>query len=151
MFLKLIKTLLQKRRPHTKSYSPSQKYFHTHERFPIKARSTYDSKGRNSKRSYSKLQQNNKYYGTTSCLKEDAFGSLESLFDLKKSLNLRDAYPLAFNICKEKLFKVSNTTKSEPLIETLFLQSFSQQTDSDPHIFKPVMLLYHKKCYVIKP
>lgn len=144
----MINSLLQnKRRLRTKSYSsPSQKYSYTHERFPIKTRSIYDSKGRNSKRSYSKLQQNNKYYGITSCLKEDAFGSLESLFDLKKSLNLRDAYPLASNICKEKLFKASNITKSAPLIETLFLQSFSQQTDPEQHIFKPVICYY-----IIKP
>lgn len=136
---------MQKPRPHTKS-SPSQKYSYTHEHFPIRAKSIYDSKGRNSKRSYSKLQQNNKCYGTTSCLKEDAFSSLESLFDLKKSLNLRDVYPLASNIYKEKLFKVSNATKSEPLIETLFLQSFSQQTNPDPDIFKPVICYY-----IIKP
>ncbi|XP_072767263.1 uncharacterized protein [Anoplolepis gracilipes] len=128
---------MKKRRPHIKSYSSSQKYSYTHEHFPIKTKSIYESKERNSKRSYSKLQQNNKYYDNTSCLKEDAFGSLESLFDLKKSLNLRDVYPLAFNVCNEKLFKVSNITKSEPLIETLFLQSFSQQTNPDSHIFKP--------------
>lgn len=129
---------MQKRRPRAKNYSPPQKHSQTHERFPTRARSTHDSKGRNFKQSYSKIEQNDGYYDNTSFLKKDTFDSLESLFDLKKPLNLRDVFPLAFHYYKEKSVKASNVTKSEPLIETLFLQSFSPNLES--LVFKVVII-----------
>lgn len=136
--------LLQKRRPCVRNYSPTQKYSRTHERFPIRARSTHDSKGRTSRRSYPKLQQNNGQFDNVSHLKKDAFCSLESLFDVKKYLNLRDVYPLAFDYCRnksteKKSVEASDIVKSEPLVETLFLQSFSPRTNLEPYIFKLVV------------
>ncbi|XP_039309290.1 uncharacterized protein LOC105201905 isoform X2 [Solenopsis invicta] len=127
---------MKKRRPRAKNCS-LQKYSHTHERFPTKAKSTYDSKGRTFKQSYSKLQLNDGYCDTTG-LKKDTFSSLESLFDLKKPLNLQDVFPLAFYYYKQKLVKTSNATRSEPLVETLFLQSprFLPQTNLESHVFK---------------
>ncbi|RLU15315.1 hypothetical protein DMN91_012309, partial [Ooceraea biroi] len=126
-----------KRRPCARNHSPSQKHYqkHAQERFLIKARSIHDSKGRSAKRIHPKLQQDDR--GNTSRLKKDAFGSLESLFDLKKLLDLRDAYPLAFDYYKEKTVRGSNiTTKSEPLVETLFLQSFWPKTNLESRILK---------------
>ncbi|XP_077258497.1 uncharacterized protein LOC143895322, partial [Temnothorax americanus] len=120
--------IVQKRRPRAKNYSSPQKYSHTHERLPTKAKSSHDSKRQSFKQSCSKLQQNDGYYDNISCLKKDTFASLESLFDLKKPLNLHDVFPLAFHCYKQKSVKISNATKSEPHVETLFLQSFSPRT-----------------------
>jgi len=89
------------------------------------------------KRIHPKLQQDD--HGNTLCLKKDAFGSLESLFDLKKFLNLRDVYPLAFDYCKEKSFRASTITKAEPLVETLFLQTFLPKTNLESHILKSIV------------
>ncbi|KAG5337469.1 ODFP2 protein, partial [Acromyrmex heyeri] len=125
---------MQKRRPHAKN--SLQNYSHTHERFPTKAKSIHNSKGRSLKQSYSKLQRNDEHCDNTSCLKKDAFGSLESLFNLKKPLNLSDAFPFAFHYHKQKLIKTSNATKSEPFVKALFLQSFSSQTNLEPFVFK---------------
>ncbi|TGZ52776.1 Outer dense fiber protein 2 [Temnothorax longispinosus] len=119
---------MKKRRPRAKNYSSLQKYSHTHERLPTRAKSSHDSKGQSFKQSCSKLQQNDGYYDNISCLKKDAFASLESLFDLKKPLNLHDVFPLALHCYKQKSVKISNATKSEPHVETLFLQSFSPRT-----------------------
>lgn len=133
---------MQKRRPRAKN--SLQNYSRMHERFPTKAKSIHDSKGQSFKQSYSKLQQNDEYCDNTSCLKKNAFGSLESLFDLKKPLNLSDVFPLAFRYHKQQLIKTSNATKSEPFVKVLFLQSFSSQTNLEPFVFKAViMLLYH--------
>ncbi|XP_020290067.1 uncharacterized protein LOC109857785 [Pseudomyrmex gracilis] len=123
-----------KKRRHgcVKNYLPSLKYSQTHERFLGKTRNTDDSKVRNSKRSYTKLQQKNKNCNDAPYLKKDAFYFLESLFDLKKTLNLKNVYSLAFNYHKEKSIETLNTTKSEPVVETLFLQSFSPRTDLEP-------------------
>ncbi|XP_018393779.1 PREDICTED: myosin-11 isoform X2 [Cyphomyrmex costatus] len=126
---------MKKRRPRAKR--SLQNYPHLHERFPTKAKSIHDSKGRSFKQSYSKLQQNDKYCDSTSCLTKDAFGSLESLFDLRKPLNLRDVFPLAFHYYhKQKLIETSSATKSEPFVKALFLQSFSSQTNLEPVTFK---------------
>jgi len=90
------------------------------------------------KRIHPKLQQDD--HGSTLRLKKDEFGSLESLFDLKKLLNLRDVYPLAFDYYKEKSFRASTTvTKAEPLVETLFLQTFLPKTDLESHILKSIV------------
>jgi len=139
---------VQKRRSHAKNYSPRQTYFHTHEHFLTGTKSTHDSKGRSFKQSYSssksfskEFQQKDGYSDNTLCLKKDPFDSLESLFDLKKPLNLRDVFPLAFHYYKQKLIKTSNTTKSEPLLETLFLPSVSSQTNLQPFVFKAVIML----------
>lgn len=147
MYKVLIVSIMQKRRPRARNHFPPQKYSHAHECFPTRAKSTHDSKGRSYKQNYSKIQQNDGYDNTL-CLKKDAFGSLESLFDLKKPLNLHDVFPLAFQYYEQKLIKTSNATKSEPLIETLFLQSFSPETTLKPFVFKVViMLLYHSIFY----
>ncbi|XP_011873265.1 PREDICTED: early endosome antigen 1-like isoform X2 [Vollenhovia emeryi] len=120
-----------KKRPRAKKHSPSQKYSHTHQRLPTKARSSHDSKEPSFKQGYFKLQQNNGNYDNTSCLRKDAFASLESLFDLKKPLNLHYVFPLAFH-CKQKSVETSTATKSEPYVETLFLQTFSPRTNLKP-------------------
>lgn len=139
-------SIVQKRRPRAKNYSSPQKYSHTHERLPSRAKSSHDSKGRSFKQSYSKLQQNDGYYDNTPCLKKDAFASLESLFDLKKPLDLHDV--LAFHY-KQKPFKTSNATKSdthvesEPHVETLFLQSFSPRSNLKLFVFKAVIMLLY--------
>ncbi|XP_018338307.1 PREDICTED: golgin subfamily A member 3 isoform X2 [Trachymyrmex septentrionalis] len=125
---------MKKRRPRAKN--SLQNYSYTHERFPTKAKSIHDSKGRSFKQSYSKLQRNDEYCDNTSCLKKDAFGSLESLFDVKKPLNLSDVFPFALHYHQQKLIKTSNATKSEPFVKALFLQSFSSQTNIEPFVSK---------------
>lgn len=127
---------MKKRRPRAKNYYSSQKYSYTHERLSTKVKSSHDSKGQSFKQNYSKLQQNDGYYDNTSCLKQDAFASLESLFDLKKLLNLRDVFPLAFRYKKNSVKTSKCATKSEPHVETLFLQPFSPRTNLEPLVFK---------------
>lgn len=127
---------MQKRR----HYSSSLKYSHTHERFLGKTRNIHDSKGRNSKRSYTKLQQKNNNCNDAPYLRKDTFHFLESLFDLKKILNLKDVYSLAFNYHKEKSIETLNIIKSEPFVETLFLQSSSPQTNLE--LLEPLVCFY---------
>lgn len=139
---------MQKRRPRVKNYSSPQRHSHTHERLPSRVKSSHDSKGRTFKQSCSKLQQNNGSYDNIPCLKKDAFASLESLFDLKKPLNLRNVFPIAFHY-KQKPFQTSNATKSEAHVgselhvETLFLQSFSPRSNLKPFVLKVVIMLLY--------
>ena len=140
MYNKSCLCIMQKRRPRAKN--SLQNYSDTHERFPTKAKNIHNSKGQSFKQSYSKLQRNDEYCDNTSCLKKDAFGSLESLFDLKKPMNLSDAFPFAFHYHKQKLIKTSNATKSEPFVKA-FLQSFSSQTNLEPFVFKAVIMLLY--------
>jgi len=138
---------VQKRRPRVKNYSSPQRHSHTHERLPSRAKSSHDLKGQSFKQS-SKVQQNNGYYDNTPCLKKNVFASLESLFDLKKPLNLRNVFPIAFHY-KQKPFQTSNATKSETHIgselhvETLFLQSFSPRSNLKPFVLKVVIMLLY--------
>lgn len=130
-----------------RNYSPLQRHSCIHERLPVKTKNIYDSKGRASRRSYPKLQQNNRQFDSDSCLKKDAFGSLESLFDIKKPLNLLDVYQLAFDYYNDKSVKgksinAFDITKSEPLVETLFLQPLLSRTHFETRINEPIVRYY---------
>lgn len=144
--------LLQKRRPCVRNLSSTLRYPRTNEQFPIKVKSTHDTKGivRISKRNHPKHHQSNEQFDNVSCLKKDEFRSLESLFDINKSLNFRDVYLLALDYCGNKSgentsVETSNIIKSEPFVETLFLQSFSPRTNLQSHISKPVVRIFNVK------
>ncbi|XP_012165049.1 uncharacterized protein LOC100646536 [Bombus terrestris] len=97
---------------------------------PVKTKSFHDLK--RLKRGISKLQKKSAEYRESS-LKRDTFSSLESLFDLKKPLNLPDICSLAIECHQEGHvlpFKSRNSKHSKTLVESLFLQ----QVDLEPHI-----------------
>ncbi|XP_070527860.1 putative leucine-rich repeat-containing protein DDB_G0290503 isoform X2 [Cardiocondyla obscurior] len=115
----------KRQRLSAKNSSFSQKYSHViHERLPTKAKSSQDSKRHSFRQSYFELPENYGYRDT-SYLKKDVFDSLESLFDIKKPLKLCDVSSLTYQYCEQKSSNLFHAIKSEPNVETLFLQSFS--------------------------
>ncbi|XP_026669479.1 uncharacterized protein LOC108625182 isoform X3 [Ceratina calcarata] len=83
------------------------------------------------KRSSIKLQKKSAENRETS-LKRDAFGSLESLFDLKKPLNLPDVYSLAIEYHQEGYAVPFESKNTKNFVESLF----SQQVELEPHILE---------------
>ncbi|XP_043795581.1 FK506-binding protein 5 isoform X2 [Apis laboriosa] len=99
---------------------------------PVKTKSFHDLK--RLKRCSPKLQKKSAEYRESS-LKRDAFGSLESLFDLKKPLNLPDICSLAIEYHQEghlSPFISRNSKNSKNFVESIFLQ----QVDLEPHILE---------------
>lgn len=93
------------------------------------------------KRCSPKLQKKSAEYRESS-LKRDAFGSLESLFDLKKPLNLPDICSLAIEYHQEghlSPFISRNSKNSKNFVESIFLQ----QVDLEPHILERVWFWYY--------
>ncbi|XP_031846794.1 uncharacterized protein LOC116433151 [Nomia melanderi] len=107
----------------------------------VKRKNLHDLNHRRLQRSGPKLQIKAAKYSNQSVLKRDAFGSLESLFDLKKPLNLPEVYSLAVE-CHQEIppFESGNLKNTKNLVEFLLLQ---QESDLEPHILKQTYD-YHK-------
>ncbi|KZC08392.1 Outer dense fiber protein 2, partial [Dufourea novaeangliae] len=104
------------------------------ESLPVKTKSSYDLKRRCLQRGSPKSQIKGADCTVESVLKRDAFGSLESLFDLKKPLNLPDVYSLSVEYRQEghvPPFESGKNTRN--LLESIPLQ---QRSDLEPHILE---------------
>ncbi|CAD1477879.1 unnamed protein product, partial [Heterotrigona itama] len=100
---------------------------------PVKVKSFHDLK--RLKRGSSKSHKKSAKYREQPSLKRDAFGSLESLFDLKKPLNLPDVCSLTIEYHQEGHivpFKSKDPKNSETFLKLLSLQ----QVDLEPHILE---------------
>ncbi|XP_032663701.1 nucleoprotein TPR-like [Odontomachus brunneus] len=134
---------MKKRRPWARNYSTPQRHSCTYERLQTREKRIFNLKRRGSRWSNPKLQENNGQFDNDSRLKKDAFGSLESLFDIRKPLNLLDVYQIAFDYCNDKSVErksidAFDAIKSEPLVETLFLQSLLPSVNSEPRVNEPI-------------
>lgn len=133
--------MFQKRRPCTwnssrSTTSPTSLHARELDTFPAKTKSVHDLKRRRLQRCSPKLQKK----GTESSgflLKRDAFGSLESLFDLKKPLNLPEVYSLTVQYHQEGY--ASSLDPGNLNIPRNFIESLlSQRADLEPHILERV-------------
>ncbi|KOX69378.1 Outer dense fiber protein 2 [Melipona quadrifasciata] len=129
---------MKKRRPCTWNTSRSSANSPTSLRtreldgLPVKIKSFHDLK--RLKRDSPKLYKKSVEYKEPS-LKRDAFGSLESLFDLKKPLNLPDVCSLTIEHHQEGHivpFKSKNPKNSKTFLKLLS----PQQVDLEPHILE---------------
>ncbi|XP_043521421.1 uveal autoantigen with coiled-coil domains and ankyrin repeats protein [Frieseomelitta varia] len=127
---------MKKRRPWNTSRSsadsPSSLRTRELDGLPVKIKSFHDLK--RLKRDSPKLHKKNAEFKEPS-LKRDAFGSLESLFDLKKPLNLPDVCSLTIKHHQEGHivpFKSKNPKNSKTLLKLLSLQ----QVELEPHILE---------------
>ncbi|XP_054010205.1 uncharacterized protein LOC128893345 [Hylaeus anthracinus] len=132
-----------KRRPCTLNISrspgssPTSLYARELDSFPITTRSSYDLKRRRLQRYGPKSQKKNANCNESS-LKRDVFGSLESLFDLKKPLNLPEVFSITVECYQEGHvfpFASEKVQNSKNLTDSLHLR---QRTDLEPHILKRV-------------
>ncbi|XP_076623249.1 uncharacterized protein LOC143342848 [Colletes latitarsis] len=131
---------MKKRRPCTWniSRSPGNSPTPLHAReldsFPIKTRSTHDLKRRRLQRYGSKLQKKSPDHSEPD-FKRDAFGSLESLFDLKKPLNLPEVFSLTVECYQEgHVYRTSEKFKNNKnLVESPHSR---RRADLEPHILE---------------
>lgn len=138
------------KRSRAKNHPPLLRYSYTHETFATRSKSFHDTKGRSSLKRATKSHQNTGEHRNKLCLKRDVFNSLESLFDVKKSLNLCDAYLLAYTFnhykdqsAKEKSFITHGITKSESFIEILSPESAAlNRTDIEQSVLEPVVYFF---------
>lgn len=137
----------QKRRPctlnSTRSSGNTGASIHVREldRFPIKTKSSHDLKRRRLQRCGPKLQRKTTEINELP-LRRDAFGSLESLFDLKKPLNLPEVFSLTVECCQEGHvypFESEKLENSKNLVESLHLR---HRADLEPHILERVRFWY---------
>ncbi|XP_076676226.1 uncharacterized protein LOC143373160 [Andrena cerasifolii] len=130
---------MKKRRPCTwNSYrsttSPTSLLARELDTFPVKTKSVHDLKRRRLQRCSPKLQKKSAE-SSGFPLKRDAFGSLESLFDLKKPLKLPEVCSLTVQYHQEgyvSSLDPGNLNTSRNFIESLI----SQRVDLEPHILE---------------
>ncbi|XP_076286270.1 uncharacterized protein LOC143211965 isoform X2 [Lasioglossum baleicum] len=100
----------------------------------VKTKSSHDINRRRLKRSSPKLKAKGAEYSGQSVLSRDAFGSLESLFDIRKPLNLPEAQSLAiecYQVGQIPPFESGKLNNTKNLVELLLSQ---QRSDFEPHI-----------------
>ncbi|XP_076248669.1 uncharacterized protein LOC143188346 [Calliopsis andreniformis] len=126
---------MKKRRPWNpsrSSNSPTPSNAREIDVFSVKTKSSHDLKRRRLQRSSSKSQKKSTDY-CESPLKRDAFGSLESLFDLKKPLNLPEIYSLTVEYHQEgyiSSFQPGVLKNTKNFVESLPTQQL------EPHILE---------------
>ena len=138
------KYFLQKRRlcMGSQSHSPKNSPRPLHvQSIPIINKNNRESKRRRQQRG-SIIQKSHDHVNNNNRIKKEVFGSLESLFDLKKPLTLPELHSPLLNCCqgREKRtespsseFQSSRSPKR--LDPSLFLPLFSNFTKLEPHIF----------------
>ncbi|XP_076385939.1 uncharacterized protein LOC100881157 [Megachile rotundata] len=130
--------IMKKRRPCTwnlsRSAKSSPRSFRVREfdGLPIETKSFHELK--HLQKYGSKSQKKNTEFEESS-LKRDAFGSLESLFDLKKPLTLPEIHSLAVEYHQQgytPLYESTNLKDSKRFIKSVL----SQRTELEPHILE---------------